>query len=405
MRRDIYAYAVGVLMNVAALGVFSSVSADGACAGPQPSCCVQQNGYVTPYAVGCIDVSADDEYFEGYIQGIIDTLYSEYRIKATVKCSTVYLSHTPCDFVVMDRVIGMVQDIPGVKAIKICKRAPAEYMGYHERQILQDRIDRCGEWLPPYGSLFQPLLADPRQVSHSAALRMGDRTFGPSLAAVSFGDEIPIYRWFDVWECGAMMQIGIESGIFAVFKLNVPSMDLQNADYYVGIPMTYAYKCWSYRLRIYHISSHVGDEFLLLEDHPDFKRTNPSFEALDFFTSYQLTRNIRLYGGVGYYLASDESYPQDNWYIGYGFEIRILGGRDACSKLYWEPIFAAYVANRQFQNWKFDVTCFAGIEVGRNEFIGNRLRFGVEYHDGFSVDGQFQKCRTNWTSLKLSYYF
>jgi hypothetical protein len=182
-------------------------------------------------------------------------------------------------------------------------------------------------------------------------------------------------------------------------------MDLQNADYYVGIPLTYVYNCWSFRLRLYHISTHLGDEFLVLENHPGLTRLNPSYEALDFFTSYMLTKNIRLYGGVGFYVDSDVSFPQDRWYVAYGFEIRIPGGRSSCYKLYWEPVMAFYIANRQFQDWKFDYTCFAGFEVGRNEFIGNRARLGIEYHDGFSVDGQFMKDRTNFTSLKLSYYF
>lgn len=407
MRKDIYAYAIGLLLGLGTLLAESAAYAD-ACCSTSPSYCIpqyEQNECSYPVAYVDSSTSADDHYFEGYIQGVVDSLYSEYQILISVHCGVVYIANMPCDFVVRDRVLGMVCDIPGVKKIAVCNKAVPEYVGCKEKEILRGRAVYGGEWMPPYGSLFQPLIADPRQVSHSAALRMGDETFGPSLGAVSFGNEIPIYRWFDQWCPGGMLQVGIEAGVFAVFKLNVPSMDLQNADYYVGIPLTYVHNCWSYRLRLYHISSHLGDEFLLLETHPGLVRLNPSFEALDFFASYMITKNLRLYGGVGIYVDSDVSYPQKTWYIAYGFEIRIPGGRSACYKLYWEPVFGAYIANREFQDWKFDITCFAGFEVGRNEFIGNRARLGFEYHDGFSVDGQFQKFRTNYTSLKLSYYF
>lgn len=404
MRSDFFAYAIGVLTGGAALLASSGLSAQAFFSPPMSCPQIVQN--CQPYPVAYIDNdNPDDQYFEGYIQGVVDSLYSEYRINVIVQGSTVYLANAPCDHVIVERVVGMVYDIPGVKCVRVCKDQMYDSMGCHEKQIFAAQRRMEGEWMPPYGSLFQPLIADPRQVSHTAALRLDDQVFGPTLAAVSFGNELPIYRWFDMFTPGGMMQIGVESGIFAVFKLGVPSMDLQNADYYLGFPLTYTHGCWSYRLRLYHISSHLGDEFLVLEDHPGLVRVNPSFEALDLFASYQLTKHIRVFGGVGAYLASDETYPQDVWYVAYGFEVRILGGRDTCHKLYWQPVIAVYSANRQFQDWKFDLTCFAGVEVGRNEFIGNRARLGVEYHDGFAVEGQFQKFRTTWTSIKLSYYF
>ena len=80
---------------------------------------------------------------------------------------------------------------------------------------------------------------------------------------------------------------------------------LINADCYVGCAFTYAFCDWSFRLRYFHISSHIGDEYLL--DHPDFDRYNPSSETLDFFVSNQLTDEIRWYAGGGFVLILNDT--------------------------------------------------------------------------------------------------
>ena len=54
--------------------------------------------------------------------------------------------------------------------------------------------------------------------------------------------------------------------------------ELINTDYLVAIPLSYAIDNWAVRLRVYHISTHLGDEYM--NNHQDVIRLNPSFETL-----------------------------------------------------------------------------------------------------------------------------
>ncbi len=88
--------------------------------------------------------------------------------------------------------------------------------------------------------------------------------------------------------------------MFALFNLDAPSSDLINADYWIGLPISYRKGPWSYVLRFYHQSSHLGDEFIL--GNPGVDRVNLSYEDMELLVSYEWER-WRLYGGGGYLLG------------------------------------------------------------------------------------------------------
>lgn len=363
---------------------------------------------VPPNVNYCCDLAptAEELYLEGYLQALIDAEFCEERVNVKYRRGTAYLWGMPNSCHIADLIIDRIADVHGVCDVKVvCHPLPESYGIHCLKERIRKDADCYGTWLPSGPLLFGPLIADPRQVQLSGAYRVGDETIGPHLGAVAFGDDFPFYRWYDVGRKHAEMQIGLESGIFAVFNLDKPSMDLINADYYVAFPLTYAFDCWSFRLRIYHISSHLGDEFLLSLAQPNLVRTNPSFEALDFFSSYQLTKSIRLFGGVGYYLKSDRSCPFKHLYIAYGFEVKMFCIKSCFYKLFWQPYLATYFQNREYHGWKPDSSYSFGVELGRMDNCGNRVRLSLEYHNGFSFEGQLCLGRTTYTALKLLYAY
>jgi hypothetical protein len=173
----------------------------------------------------------------------------------------------------------------------------------------------------------------------------------------------------------------------------------------VGIPLTYALNSWSFRLRVYHVSSHLGDE--LLVNHPDFlkHRKNPSMEAIDFFSSYQASSHVRLYFGPGVILHSDPCFDMKTLYVQYGAEFRVLGSKLYYHRLYGTPFFAIHVENWQVRDWDFDVSMKLGYEISKLQGVGRKMRVYVEYHDGFSYEGQFFKKRTHYRGIGLSWGF
>ncbi len=258
----------------------------------------------------------------------------------------------------------------------------------------------CTGWLPQF-PLWQPLLADPRQVCFYAAYRSGSDIIGQTLAAVSFGDDFPIYQWTNVWNCRDALQIGIEGDVYGLFNLDTFSHDLVNADYYVGVPLTYRNKQWTFRARLYHISSHLGDEYLL--DHPDVVRTNPSIEAVDVYAVYQWTCDLKIYAAIGDFLISDTSFRQWPLYINYGFEYKPTWWRDYCRDLIWKPFIAVFLQNREMNGWYTNQSYAIGMEIGKMSCNIRKARISIEWYDGYDPDGQLQIYRTNYAQFKLAY--
>ena len=84
-------------------------------------------------------------------------------------------------------------------------------------------------------------------------------------------------------------------GIFAQFDIGAPSNDLINADYTIGFPLTFRRRGFSFRAKLYHQSSHLGDEYLLRGD--EIVRENLSFESIEFLVSQEIGF-LRVYAGA-----------------------------------------------------------------------------------------------------------
>lgn len=261
-----------------------------------------------------------------------------------------------------------------------------------------------GVWLPEGPPAFRPFIADPRQVTFGVGWRFNDHNLGKNLVPVSFGNTFPIFRWIDLWYFRGDLQFEIEGAVWAIFDPLHESAPLIDADYYVGFPLTYLFGNWAFRLRGYHISTHIGDEFLL--DHPHFDRRNPSIEAFDFYTSYN-NRNLRLYGGIGWVACQDDSFRVGPFYLQVGAEYRFFqwGYRDYCDRLYGEPFVAMNIYYQSHFKHRVNSTFALGYEWGKVSGIRRKFRVFIEYHNGYSVEGQFCKCPTHYISLRATYGF
>jgi hypothetical protein len=352
---------------------------------------------------------ATDPYLEGYIQALIDIHYYEYGVIVVVKDHRVYLSHLPRNELVAKSIVSFVQDLPGVQAVEVKEELSLQEVEARRKYTETPRVD--GVWFPQSTVLFAPLVADPREPVYSVNYRMGDRVMGRKAVAVSLGDDFPIFRWRNVLRWHGDMQIGIQAGVWSVFNFShVPNRknntcELMNTDYLVGIPLTYAFDKWSFRLRFYHQSSHLGDEFLV--DHPNFlsKRKNPSYEAIDFFSSYQFASSLRLYGGPGVVVQSDRTFKIKPLYIMWGAEVRLFGKKLYYHRLYGTLFFAAHMENWQQHHWDLDQFYKLGYEISKLQGVGRKMRLYGGYHQGFSYEGQFFNERTRYAEIGLSWGF
>ena len=362
--------------------------------------------------------TATDPYFEGYIQALVDMHFSEYRVVVLVKNHKVWLANLPANELIANSIVAFVRDVPGVEEVHVLNGVPPEDVELRKKYV--DRPKISGIWFPQMTEIFQPLIADPRQVSYTIGYRSGDKVCGNKCVDISLGDDFPIYRWLDVFGYGDI-QVGIESGIWSVFNMD-PSPNIQggtelvNTDFYVGIPITYGVGKWALRLRVYHISSHLGDEFIVNhpgfvdvngpnKDNPNRVRVNPSNEYVDFTVSYQATEHIRVYAFPGAIVHSDPTYKWQPMYIQYGTEARFLGSKFYHQRLYGTCFLAMHFRNFQQLDWDFDGTFRAGYEFSKLQGIGRKFRFYIGYHNGYSLEGQFSKDRTHYMEYNLNYGF
>ena len=173
-------------------------------------------------------------------------------------------------------------------------------------------------------------------------------------------------------------QLDVEAAAFPRLNLEHEA-DLVDVDFRAGVPLTYGIGPYQAKLAYYHLSSHIGDEFLLLN--PGFPRINYSRDAIVLGGSYYATDNVRLYGEAGWAFATGGgSRP---WEFQFGAEyspIYPLGFRGA-------PFAAINSRLRQEVSYGGNLIVQAGWQWRSG--IGRRLRIGVQYFNGKSDQYQF----------------
>lgn len=347
-------------------------------------------------------------YLEGYIQALIDANYYELLVMVHVtEDRVVYLYHLPKDKRIRSSIIAFVKDLPDVRSVR---------EGTDEDPYIKERMREKstasyylnGIWFPESTVLFQPLIAEPRNPVYSVAYRWNDRVLARRQVAVSLGDIFPVFRWFDVFPARGDLQIDVAACVWANFNMKperTPAhewAELVTTDYLLSVPITYAFDAWSFRLRPYHISSHLGDEFMV--NNPDVVRLNPSFEAVDLYTAYQFSVGFRGYFGPGVILNSDRSFPMKYFYFGYGLEWRFAGLRYHYHRLYGAPFIALDVQQWQVNNFTPSLTLQFGYEWSKLQGAGRKVRIFGEYHNGYS-EGQFFTDRTSYIAIRGSWGF
>jgi hypothetical protein len=250
----------------------------------------------------------------------------------------------------------------------------------------------------PQGDLFHPLLGDPKEPrTFATVLQTESPDRDTTIGAVGFGERWGIVR-HNGERPGDGWQIDLAGGVFAQFDLEADSMDLLNADYVIGFPLTWRRGAWSGRFNLYHQSSHLGDEFLLNQN-PE--RVNLSFEAVEALVARDLGP-WRLYGG-GDYLLDPEPATLDPGVLHAGAEYRharrtVPVGRIGSGR--W--VGAVDLKSIEEHDWTVAWTVRAGLELSPVEAEpGTRRSWSLllEAYDGPAPWGQFYEADVSYLGL------
>ena len=297
---------------------------------------------------------------------------------------------------------GVVPRYPGTLCVALLLALAAPASGQQTEIRAPQQLDaRAPKELTvgflPGDHLFKTLIADPRWPHFGLSYQhYFDNPELGNVAAVSLGESIILYRdriGKGKWE------LGIQAGVFAIFDLDKPSMDLVNADYVVAVVAGYRHGRFSALGRLFHQSSHLGDEYLLSGVAED--RVNLSYQAADLRLSYEFPGDVvRLCVGGGN-IFDREPAALKPWSLQTGLELRRPWPSPEARL---RPLAAADVQYREQNDWAADVSLRAGIELQR--WLGTRnLQLLLEYFTGHSPNGQFYTEKIEYLGLGLHFNF
>lgn len=348
----------------------------------------------------------DDAYIAGYAAGI---LQHDLHLKVPSLAVHNGVITLPIGDLSADErtsALSLLAEIPGVIAVKPSAetkpKALATAAALDQPRAAGERLTHPSAFptgILPTGHLFQPLLADPRWAHFGASYRnyIGQNIDGHNNASVSFGETLSFYR-AAIGHSDVLWETGLQAGVFSDFNLDAESADLVNSDFIVSAYAAVRAQQLSAFGRIYHQSSHLGDEFVL---RTRLERVNLSYEGVDLKLSYDLPYGFRVYGG-GAAIFSKDPASLATWSTQYGVEFRSPWRMESVAMT---PIFAVDIKNFEQNNWHTDVSARAGFQFDNLQTFDRKLQFLIEYFNGSSPTGQFYKSKVEYVGIGAHYHF
>jgi len=247
--------------------------------------------------------------------------------------------------------------------------------------FLDEQSDWSGSYrsweILPSGLIYKAYLANVKESRLSARIievphesTFFDANVGGRVGLIRFGTHDPIRP--------EGFQVDAEGS--AHVRLDIPEdVDVRAVDFRGGIAASWGNRCQQTKFGYYHLSSHLGDEFLL--KNTAFDRQNFARDVLVLGRSFYLNDWLRIYGEAGWAFYRKVS---DEWEFQFGFDYAPLyptGSRGA-------PFLAANVHLREEVNFGGNFTGQAGW-AWRGERSGSLLRIGLHYYNGKSSQFSF----------------
>lgn len=222
----------------------------------------------------------------------------------------------------------------------------------------------------PEKNLVAPPAADPRApYSHLKLFSFEEEpeTNSSLGAEAAFTHNFSTTRWEG--DNGAMYQFTCSGGVFSQFQ-EAPnkSYELVNSDFYFGLPLEMKIGQHGFRAELYHVSSHLGDEF---QDRTGKSRISYSHETFRGNYFWYPTPSVRTNFEIQHTISSVPDF--DPWLVATGIEYR-LGSF----------LLATDFRFKERSDWDHAATASLFYDLGDEE-----MYIGLEGFDGLKPEGQF----------------
>lgn len=238
--------------------------------------------------------------------------------------------------------------------------------------------DACGqyEWhLRPEGFIHESYWASAAE-PRLGAQWVDEQSLG-SLIDSSIGGRFGVFRFGP-----RQREQGFQFDVLGSAKLRqeTSTWNVIATDYRYDLLGTFGGPERQWKFGYYHVSSHLGDEFLLAN--PGFDRLNFSRDALVLGYSFFTTPTLRLYGEAGWGFNLEESEP---WEFQFGFDY----GPRSWTGWRGAPFLAANVHLREEVDFGGNFAVQAGWAWQGADPRDGALRTGLYVYDGKSPQFSF----------------
>ncbi len=243
--------------------------------------------------------------------------------------------------------------------------------------------EQSSEWSPqvlPQGIIYRSYWAglhEPRMGLQVFSEQSGgdafwDPTLGARVGLFRFGNNDPLNP--------QGLQLDVEGAALARLTLDY-WRDLESVDFRGGIPLTYGIRNWQFKVGYYHLSSHLGDEYIINNPGSSAQRLNYVRDAVVLGVSWYPVDVVRLYGETAYaFNATGGAEPLE---FQFGTELSKPGITSSAGS----PFVALNAHLREEHNFGGDLSTQLGW-LWRNP-AGQVLRVGTFYFNGKSSQYQF----------------
>jgi hypothetical protein len=245
-----------------------------------------------------------------------------------------------------------------------------------------------GEFLPS-GVLYRPYLASPRQSRSSFKVHTSGSGNGKGRFETGIGVYRPLARWDAPDGSGDAVEFSIEAAVFARFDAS-EDWDMDAEDYRYGFPLAYRIDDVTLKFHLWHVSSHLGDEYA---ERTGRKRSKYRFEEVSIGLSWDATDYSRFYGEAGMRVSTMG--PAGGKRVQFGYEWVDAASDSAV------PYFAMDLEMRSEQEWHLNRTIAAGILIPVRK-VSTAVRLGVEHYRGKDQQTQFLTEDESYLSLVVA---
>jgi hypothetical protein len=239
--------------------------------------------------------------------------------------------------------------------------------------------DFCWQILPK-GLLYRTYIAGERE-PRMQFVSMYDTRSKRQVWDATLGGRVGLLKLSDPSDPHSdAFQLDLDGAVFARVLPEEVSAMLEGSDYRVGLYGTWKFDRISYRAGYYHISAHVGDEFLIAN--PLFNRINYVRDSLLAGVSYDLTDVNRVYTEVGYAAGVQ----------GGAKPLELQFGTEYTPRAQTPAVGAPFAAVNGHLREDFDFKGGVNVVAGwgwQGPETKRRLRLGLNYYNGPSLQYEF----------------